>query len=87
MKQKVFKQLILIMLAVQGQAGSIMPKKERIQKRKEKERQETAKSSKSLNAWLQPVTRSKTQERTDNSDAESVRPERAVEISKTTTER
>lgn len=53
-----------------------MPKKERIQKRKEKERQETAKSSKSLNAWLQPVTRSKTQERTDNSDAESVRPER-----------
>lgn len=75
------------MLAVQGQAGSIMPKKERIQKRKEKERQETAKSSKSLNAWLQPVTRSKTQERTDNSDAESVRPERAVEISKTTTER
>ncbi|KAK0134978.1 Zinc finger MYM-type protein 1 [Merluccius polli] len=31
-----------------------MPKKERIQKRKEKERQEAAKSSRPLNAWLKP---------------------------------
>ncbi len=62
-----------------------MPRKERIQKRKEKERQEAAKSSKLQNAWL--GTRSKTQERTDNSDVESVTPEREVEISQATVER
>ncbi|KAJ3609494.1 hypothetical protein NHX12_024015 [Muraenolepis orangiensis] len=39
----------------------MMPKKERLQKRKEKERQETAKSSTSLNAWLKPSTSSNTQ--------------------------
>ena len=58
-----------------------MPKKERIQKKKEKERQETAKSSTSLNAWLKPSSSSNTQERTDNSNVESVTPEKAVEIS------
>ncbi|KAF3833574.1 hypothetical protein F7725_024778 [Dissostichus mawsoni] len=63
-----------------------MPKKERIQKRKEKERQETAKST-SLNAWLKPSTSSNTQERTDNSNVESVTPEKAVEISQATLER
>lgn len=55
-----------------------------IQKRKEKERQETAKSSK---VWFKPGTRRKTQERTHNSDIESVTPERAVEISQATTEK
>ncbi|KAJ3609502.1 hypothetical protein NHX12_024023 [Muraenolepis orangiensis] len=39
----------------------MMPKKERLQKRKEKERQETAKSSTSLNVWLKPSTSSNTQ--------------------------
>lgn len=41
-------------------------------KRKEKERQETVKSSKSLNAWLKPGTRSKTQETTHNADVKKV---------------
>jgi len=51
-----------------------MPKKERNQKRKEKERQEAAKGSRSMNAWLKP-----TPERVDEAVEEPEREDEAVE--------
>ncbi|XP_061899284.1 uncharacterized protein LOC133647156 [Entelurus aequoreus] len=62
-----------------------MPKKERIQKRKEKERQEAAKGSRPLNAWLKPSTSTRIQERPQTS--ESVTPEREAETLEATPER